>query len=560
MIGWITAGDDWIKKRNAFIDPQLGADPSQQYSQEYLQNNPDLMVQVGNQQGDWQKKWDALQEQWFASLPPEEAQKAHAAFAERSANFDKQNKIGRAIALGVIGAAAGGAGLQALGGAGLSGGAGTAATVPSQALQGGSMLSGSGMTSAGQTVGSGLLGGAGGAGSSNGSWDVPGNTGGSNGSWDVPGNVGNGGSSGLELNMKPFDPALPMTPGVTPPTVPPSLGLPPLAAIPGAGALLPGGGSAPGGGSTPSLPGGGSGGGLLDGIGNLVPGNAKDWLTAITGGAGLINSMRPPEMPDTPDYMALAKQQAELQQQLLNQQTLANRSNQSNAQGDTSSWVQDPATGQWTQKQTFGGSNQQLFDQQQAQKSGLLNLMGQNPQSNPNWKPFDMSASGNDKAIQDAWMARIAPARQISRNAEIQRLTNQGLTEGTPGWNAAMERLNRADTDAYNQAAIYGAQEYGNEYNRGLNANQVGFNQNQTTAMNPYNMYGSLNANTVGNPIFGNQANSGMGVAPDLSGAAQNQYNASIGNANQQNAYRNNISQGLMGLAGNFAKGGWGTS
>lgn len=146
-IFWTNKGDDWIKKRNAFINAQLGPDPGQ------MNLTPDVYnPEIDRQSAEWQKARDQKEEEWFASLPPDQAKQAYDAFAARNSHFDKSFKIGRGLALGIIGAAAGGAGLQALGGAGLSGGAGTAATVPSQALSGGSMLSGSGMTAAGATV------------------------------------------------------------------------------------------------------------------------------------------------------------------------------------------------------------------------------------------------------------------------------------------------------------------------------------------------------------------------------------------------------------------------
>jgi hypothetical protein len=93
-----------------------------------------------------------------------------------------------------------------------------------------------------------------------------------------------------------------------------------------------------------------------------------------------------------------------------------------------------------------------------------------------------MAARGNNKDIQDAWMSRIAPQREMARGSEIQRLKNQGITENSDAWTRALRRLDEGDTDAQNQALIHGTQEYGNEFQRGLSGNAQNFGQNLSSA------------------------------------------------------------------------------
>jgi hypothetical protein len=95
---------------------------------------------------------------------------------------------------------------------------------------------------------------------------------------------------------------------------------------------------------------------------------------------------------------------------------------------------------------------------------------------------FNMSPTGNNKAIQDAWMSRIAPQRQLQRSDEVNRLKQQGITENSDAWTRALRRMDEGDTDAQNQALIHGTQEYGNEFQRGLAKDQSNFGQGMQTA------------------------------------------------------------------------------
>jgi len=95
---------------------------------------------------------------------------------------------------------------------------------------------------------------------------------------------------------------------------------------------------------------------------------------------------------------------------------------------------------------------------------------------------FNMSASGNSKAIQDATYNLLSPQRQRERDSEVQRLKNQGLTEDSPAFQRAMQRVDEGDTQAQLQALLAGTTEYGNTFERARGQNAQNFGQRVTTS------------------------------------------------------------------------------
>jgi hypothetical protein len=176
-----------------------------------------------------------------------------------------------------------------------------------------------------------------------------------------------------------------------------------------------------------------------------------------------------------------------------------------------------------------------------------------------------MSARGNNQDIQNAWMSRIAPERDRQRQNEYARLAGMGLTEGTPAFANAMRQLNEADTDAQNQALIYGTQEYGQEYNRDIagrqsqqNARTSMFNQRQAVSESPYRNLNMMAGATPGNPVFGSQVNRGTPTSTQTYQAGKDAYGQDVANSNVTNAQRGNLTDGFFGLANTINKGGWG--
>jgi len=215
--------------------------------------------------------------------------------------------------------------------------------------------------------------------------------------------------------------------------------------------------------------------------------------------------------PPPPDYAALAKQQAELDKTAAQEQTVANRPTQNTPWGSTS-WTQNP-DGQWTENLTLDPAEQSALDQQrqfdtqkQGIASGLLDKAGTtlgqplSLEGLPELQGFDMSKlgelgkldlsslpqlqgldlSGMNKldpgfgaveGVRDAMMGRMAPARQQSRDAEIQRLKNQGIPEDSDAFQRAVKRIDEGDTDANQQALLASMGAYGDIFQRGLAGN-----------------------------------------------------------------------------------------
>lgn len=90
---------------------------------------------------------------------------------------------------------------------------------------------------------------------------------------------------------------------------------------------------------------------------------------------------------------------------------------------------------------------------------------------------FNMDPTGNSTAIQNATYNLMKPQRTEARNAEVQRLKNQGLTENSPAFQTAMRRLDEGDTQAQLGALLAGQTEYGNAFNRGMGQNDQNFTQ-----------------------------------------------------------------------------------
>lgn len=125
---------------------------------------------------------------------------------------------------------------------------------------------------------------------------------------------------------------------------------------------------------------GGTIGGVTDTIGKTFGG--KNGLGNLLGGIGLgagglaaIQAFRNRnDMPQLPDFTKLAEQTAASQNAATDHQTLMNRPNQTNAQGDTSTWAIGP-DGRPIQKTQYGAANQQAFNQNNATLAALRNQM-----------------------------------------------------------------------------------------------------------------------------------------------------------------------------------------
>jgi hypothetical protein len=215
--------------------------------------------------------------------------------------------------------------------------------------------------------------------------------------------------------------------------------------------------------------------------------------------------------------MGLAQQQGDIAQRLLDQQTQANRPNQSTPFA-SSNWVRGP-DGSWTQGVTFNGP---LGDVNQRAQALAAQTMGQ---------PLDLNGlpaltSGDttrQQAIDAAYgqaSSRLDPQWSQMESQNRTRLLNQGLAEGSEAYNRAMDRLGQQRNDAYNQAmfsAIGQGTSAGNAlFNQSLAARQNGLAEMLQQRSIPMQDLQQLQGLTSMPGFQG----AGRGEAPKLVGAA----------------------------------------
>jgi hypothetical protein len=164
--------------------------------------------------------------------------------------------------------------------------------------------------------------------------------------------------------------------------------------------------------------------------------------------------------PAPQNYMGLAQQQAGQQNDLLGQQTQANRPNQQNAFGATSTWTTGP-DGRPMQQTAFtgplgqasGGVQQQLLQAM----TGPLDFS-----SLPGVSSGDAARQQGIDAAYGQASSRLDPRFSRARADTRTQLLNQGLAEGSEAYNRSMGELGMQENDAYNQA-MYSAIGQGRE-------------------------------------------------------------------------------------------------
>jgi hypothetical protein len=327
--------------------------------------------------------------------------------------------------------------------------------------------------------------------------------------------------------------------------------------------------------------------------------------------------------PDAPDYMALAQEQARLQQQLINQTTAANRVNQYTPYGSmewsrggsTPTFDQaayDKAMADFNSRTSASSSAQsgplhafwqidQLYNKNNPSygSAGAYAGAGANGLTAPRREDFMRGGAGNGQwsvttkltpelqaildqnisakgqsydqlqqalgkinsnslpqgpinpgqTAQDAIMARLNPTFNTEDDRVRTRLYNQGVRAGSEAWDNEMRNFERARNDAYSQAALQGINLDFQNRNQAL--------QEQAIPINLINAYQSGGQAQM--PQFQNFAQQAQGVAPDLMGAAQGQYQGQLNSYNAQQAGNSNFMGGLFGLGGAIGSAGTGS-
>lgn len=268
--------------------------------------------------------------------------------------------------------------------------------------------------------------------------------------------------------------------------------------------------------------------------------------------------MGKPSAPAAPDYVGAAKQQGvENKETAVANTSLGNPNVYSPYGNQTVTYDTTGPAGNYqpTIVQSLTPQAQQTLDAQQRVQTGLANLgeQGIGQVQRVMGTPFD--ASGVPKSpvnpgmtAQQAIMSRLNPQLQQNREAQAQRLANQGIPVGSEAWNNEMRQQGQNENDLYTQAALQGIGLDTQAHQSGLQEAMGLYNQplNQVTAL--------MSGSQIQTPQFQNYQGSQAQAAP-LYQAAQNQAQAAQQAYAQQMAGYNSMMGGL-GMLGGAALGG----
>ena len=277
----------------------------------------------------------------------------------------------------------------------------------------------------------------------------------------------------------------------------------------------------------------GGGGGLLGGVTNALFGS--------------------PAQAATPDYTGAANATAAGNLDAARAATAANRVNQVTPYGNLNYAItgQDPyGNPTWTATTSLSDVGQKLLNNQDTASLGLgssINTQLGNVQKtidagfNPN---LPSTGFNPGQSYQDAYMQRLMPQINQSRESNAASLANQGVVPGTKAYENAMRTQSQKENDLLASVTTQG-------FGTGLQANQQGYNQALTNYNLPLNTLSALRTGAqVQNPSFVNNAQQATTAGADLLGAAGLTGQSNIANANATNAQTNAMMGGLFKLGG----------
>jgi len=255
--------------------------------------------------------------------------------------------------------------------------------------------------------------------------------------------------------------------------------------------------------------------------------------------------MGKPKPPATPNVTETASAQtgSNVSTAIANQQL--NSINQSGPGGsvsysqDGTYSFTDPSTGKtytlpkMTQTTSLSPGMQSIYDAIQGAGGNLATQIGANAAGG-----FSLDNDEVEGRINELASKRLDPQLAQAREAEIARLSNQGITLGSTAYDRAMELFNQRENDARNSLLLSGRQQAVQE--KTLERNQ------------PIQELLSLlsGSSQVSTPGFSAGAPQTGMAGTDIAGITANNY------ANQMNAYNSQMGQWNTGIGGLFSLGG----
>jgi hypothetical protein len=258
--------------------------------------------------------------------------------------------------------------------------------------------------------------------------------------------------------------------------------------------------------------------------------------------------------PPAPDYTAAAKETASGNLDAARAATAANRVNQYTPYGSLEYNVAGEdkfGNPMWSATQSLAPAQQQLLDYQNQASLGLGALTGKglgyvNTMLDT---PFDTSklpttGFNPSQSYQDAYMQRLQPQIQQSREALNVDLANRGIPVGSEAYKRAMMNQSQRENDLLATATTQG-------FGVGQQARQSALQEQAYLRNEPLNTLNAVRSGAqVQGPSFVNSAQQATTAGADLLGAQQMGYNAQLGASNAQNAANNSMTSGLFSLGG----------
>lgn len=204
----------------------------------------------------------------------------------------------------------------------------------------------------------------------------------------------------------------------------------------------------------------------------------------------------------------------------------------------------------WTVRQFLSPEQQQLLDYQNKTSIGLGELTGkglnyvqgmlQDPFTTKNLPSLGFNAG---ETYQDAYMRRLQPQIQQSRDKLNQDLANRGIDIGSEAYQRAMFQQAQRENDLLLGATTQG-------FGTGLSARQQGFTEAAYQRNEPLNTLNAVRTGAqVTNPSFVSVPQQATTKGADLLGAATAEGNYNTASANAQAAQNAGMTSGLFSLA-----------
>lgn len=258
--------------------------------------------------------------------------------------------------------------------------------------------------------------------------------------------------------------------------------------------------------------------------------------------------------PPPPDYAGAAKATAAGDLEAARTAAAANRVNQITPYGELKYTMNPSDTDQWgnamwTATQTLSPDQQKLLDYQNKTSIGLGELTdkGLGYVSNMIQDPFstkNLASLGFDPGqnYQEAYMQRLQPQIDQSREALSVDLANRGIPVGSEAWNRAQMNQARKENDLMLGATTQG-------FGTGLQARQQGFNEAAYQRNEPINTLNAVRTGAqVTNPSYVSVPQQATTKGADMLGAATAQGNYDTASANAAQAGQSGMTSGLVSL------------